>query len=115
MKKLLVLSTAAVLAACAPPPAPVVGPMPTQTSASSGARPTAGSERSVDSTIRSDSIRRSPQTQRADDSAQVSAAEVSKRAAESAAPKQRQEIARVDQSPIAPVECRLDGVHLAKQ
>ena len=82
VKKLLVLSTAAVLAACAPPPAPVVGPIPTQTSASSGARPTAGSERSVDSTIRSDSIRRSPQTQRADDSAEVSAAEVSKRAAE---------------------------------
>ena len=80
MKKLLVMSIVAVVAACAHAPAPVVGSAPTTSSGTIVARPPTPPATVHDSTIGSDAIR--PLHREADDSAHVSAAEVTKRAAE---------------------------------
>src|SRR5207302_2112627 len=80
VKRLLVMSTVAVVAACAHAPTPVVGPAPTTSSGTIVARPSTPPATVNDSTIGSDAVR--PLHREADDSAHVSAAEVTKRAAE---------------------------------
>ena len=80
MKKLLVMSTVAVVAACAHAPAPVVGSAPTTSSGTIVARPPTPPATVHDTTPGPEAKR--PSRREADDSAHVSAAEVTKRAAE---------------------------------